>query len=133
MFNEHRHNIDKQMTVKQIVDDEKRIIHDRFKEDMDRAKHANLTQVRGLEQTAATVKNKNEKLQRVLVEKEATLLELQSVNVKLTSELKHSEQRKELVEAKMRALEQYTTDLQIKYDQLQNADSDKAQALNELL
>lgn len=51
------------------------------------------------------VKNKNEKLQRVLVEKEATLLELQSMNTKLQNELKNMGDAKEIAEAKLRALE----------------------------
>jgi hypothetical protein len=82
MFNEQRHNLDKQMTVKQIVDEEKRIIQDRAKEDIDRIQQATLQQMKGLEQHSYVIKNKNEKLQRVLIEKEASLLELQSDHVK---------------------------------------------------
>lgn len=104
------------MTVKQIVDEEKRILQDRFKTDMERQQQTTLNQIRGLEQQTAAVKNKNEKLQRVLIEKEASLLELQSINAKLSNELKQSEQQRELLEAKQKALEQYTTDLQVKYD-----------------
>ena len=99
------------MTVKQIVDDEKRIIQDRFKEDIDRIQQANVSQIRGLEQHSVAVKNKNEKLYRVLIEKEASLLEAQSQNVKGNSELKQVTQQKEILEAKLRALESYTTDL----------------------
>lgn len=57
---------------------------------MERAQKAALTQMRGLEQSTIAIKNKNEKLQRVLIEKEASLLELQAVNAKLTSELKQT-------------------------------------------
>jgi hypothetical protein len=67
--------------------------------------------MRGLETQTIAVKNKNEKLQRLLVEKEATLLELQGMNAKLTNEMKTITQQKELTEAKLKALEQYTTDL----------------------
>eukprot|EP00347_Sterkiella_histriomuscorum_P009212 403342098 len=133
MIREQRYNLDKEMTVKQIVDEEKKFIQDRFKTDIDRLQATSMKQVQTLEQQTINVKNKNEKLQRVLVEKEATLLELQSQNAKLINELKNTHQNKDLSEAKLRALEQYTTDLQVKYDQLQNADNDKAQALGELL
>lgn len=65
-------------------------MQERCKEDMERAQKAALTQMRGLEQSTIAIKNKNEKLQRVLIEKEASLLELQAVNAKLTSELKQT-------------------------------------------
>ena len=67
--------MDKQLSVKQIVDDEKRIIHERFQEDMTRMQKATVDQMKGLERETVSVKNKNEKLQRLLIEKEATLLE----------------------------------------------------------
>jgi hypothetical protein len=38
-----------------------------------------------------------------------------------------------VLEAKLTALQHYTTDLQIKYDTLVQQDADKAQALSELL
>jgi hypothetical protein len=88
MINEQKHALDKQMTVKQIVEDEKRIIQERCREDLDRMQQATLSQMRDMEQTTIAVKNKNEKLQRVLIEKEATLLETQGQNAKLTNELK---------------------------------------------
>ena len=75
MVNEQKHQLDKHLTVKQIVEDEKRIIQDRCREDLERMQQATLSQMRELEQTTIAVKNKNEKLQRVLVEKEASLLE----------------------------------------------------------
>lgn len=88
MVNEQKHQLDKHLTVKQIVEDEKKIIQDRCREDLERMQHATLSQMRELEQTTIAVKNKNEKLQRVLIEKEASLLESQGQNAKLTSELK---------------------------------------------
>lgn len=63
--------------MKQIVEDEKKIIQDRCREDLERMQQATLSQMRELEQTTIAVKNKNEKLQRVLIEKEASLLESQ--------------------------------------------------------
>lgn len=63
--------------MKQIVEDEKKIIQDRCREDLERMQHATLSQMRELEQTTIAVKNKNEKLQRVLIEKEASLLDSQ--------------------------------------------------------
>lgn len=66
------------------------------------------------------IKNKNEQLQRVLVEKESTLLEVQNQNAKLTNELKNEREQKELLQAKLHALESYTTDLQMKFDNIQH-------------
>ena len=132
-MNEQRHTLDKQLTVRQIVEEEKKIMEDRFKEDIERLQKASVTQMKGLEHETISIKNKNEKFQRLLIEKEAALLEQQSLNVKQTNELKQAHQQLELKDAKLKALEHYTTDLQIKYDQLLNADADKAQALSELL
>ena len=75
---EQRFNLDKELTVKQIVEEEKQFIADRFKKDIDQLQANSMKQVQTLEQKTTAVKNKNEKLQRVLVEKEATLLELQN-------------------------------------------------------
>lgn len=75
MFNEHKHNLDKQMTVRQIVEEEKKIMEERFKQDMDRLQKTTITQMKGLEHETVGVKNKNEKLQRLIIEKEAALLE----------------------------------------------------------
>ena len=108
-------------------------MEDRFKEDIERLQKASVTQMKGLEHETISIKNKNEKFQRLLIEKEAALLEQQSLNVKQQNELKQAHQQIELKDAKLKALEQYTTDLQIKYDQLLNADADKGQALSELL
>ena len=104
------------MTVKQIVDDERKLIADRFQTDIDRMKNTNMKQVQTLEHQTASVKNKNEKLQRVLVEKEASLLELQAIVAKIQGDLKSCREQNELAEAKIRALESYATDLQVKYD-----------------
>lgn len=35
-MNEQRHTLDKQLTVRQIVEEEKKIMEDRFKEDIER-------------------------------------------------------------------------------------------------
>jgi hypothetical protein len=44
--------------------------------------------MKGLEHETVSIKNKNEKLQRLIIEKEAALLESQSQNAKLNSDLK---------------------------------------------
>jgi len=116
MVREQRYHLDKEMTVKQIVEEEKKLIQDRFKDDIERLQTHNMKQVQTLEQQTVAVKNKNEKLQRVLVEKEATLLELQAQNAKLATELKSALQNRDLLQARLAALEQFATDLQVKHD-----------------
>ena len=66
------------MTVRQIVDEEKKIIEDRYREDIERLQKASVQQMKGLEHETIAIKNKNEKLQRLLIEKEAALLDSQS-------------------------------------------------------
>jgi hypothetical protein len=84
LVRDQMHTLDKNMTVKQIVDDERKLLADRFQTDIDRMKNTNM---------------------RVLVEKEATLLELQTVLAKLQGDLKSCREQNELAEAKVRALE----------------------------
>lgn len=76
LYRDKLNSIDKEMSVKQIVNDEKKILENRFKTDIERMNTTQMRQVQTLETTTAQAKNKNEKLQRVLVEKESTLLEL---------------------------------------------------------
>ena len=83
MLNDQLHNADKRLTVREIVQEEKKILEDRFKEDYTRLQKATITQMKGLEHQQVAIKNKNEKLQRVLIEKEASLLENQSEVAKL--------------------------------------------------
>ena len=92
MLNDQLHNADKRLTVREIVQEEKKILEDRFKEDYTRLQKATLTQMKGLEHQQVAIKNKNEKLQRVLIEKEASLLENQSEVAKLQNEIKRKEQ-----------------------------------------
>ena len=110
LVREQRYKLDKEMTVKQIVEEEKQIIQERFKDDVERLQTANMKQVQALEQHAAAAKNKSEKLQRVLVEKEAALLELQAQHARLETELKTQLQQKDLLEAKVRALAQFASE-----------------------
>jgi hypothetical protein len=93
------------MTVRQIVEEEKKIMEDRFKEDIERLQKASVQQMKGIEHDTISIKNKNEKLQRLLIEKEAALLEQQSLNVKQANELKSANQQIELKDAKLKALE----------------------------
>ena len=65
-------------------------MEDRFKDDIERLQKASVSQMKGLEHETISIKNKNEKYQRLLIEKEATLLEQQSLNVKQQSELKQA-------------------------------------------
>jgi len=50
------------MTVRDIVEEEKRILEDRYKTDFNRLQQATLNQMKGLEHQTVAVKNKNEKL-----------------------------------------------------------------------
>jgi hypothetical protein len=49
MLNDQLHNADKRLTVREIVQEEKKILEDRFKEDYTRLQKATLTQMKGFE------------------------------------------------------------------------------------
>ena len=124
---------DKEISIKQIVEDERRIIESRFKKDLQKAREENQTHLKKLFDESNSVKNKNEQLQRVLVDKENDLLK----NIEKVTQLEANHKQKcedyEVMNAKLIALESYTSELQSKYDKLVQAELEKTQALNELL
>jgi hypothetical protein len=54
--------MDKQLTVREIVEEEKRLLEARYKEDIDRLQKASVQQMKGVEHETVSVKNKCEKL-----------------------------------------------------------------------
>ena len=62
--------------MQQMVEEEKEIMNERFSADIQRLQETNMKQVQALEHQAIQYKNKNEKFERNLIEKEATILEL---------------------------------------------------------
>ena len=65
---------DKEISIKQIVEDERKIIEDRFRKDLQNLKDENEKGLKMMLKDGADTKNKNEKLQRVLIDKENDLL-----------------------------------------------------------
>lgn len=64
-----------------------------------------------LERQAASAKNKSEQLQRVLLEKEASLLELQGELSKKEAELATIKDSNGLLDTKLKALQQFANEL----------------------
>lgn len=64
-------------------------------------------------------KNKNDKLNREVLEKEQMLLDLQSKLALSESEQKNLKGQLELAYTKVRALETFSSDLQQKYDKIE--------------
>lgn len=78
-------------------------------------------------------RNKNEKLQRVLIDKENDLLLHQQVVADLEGQLKREREENEVKKTKIKALENYLSDLQAKHEKLMQSEQEKTQALSELL
>ena len=84
-------------------------------------------------QEAITAKNKNDKLNREVLDKEQMVLDLQNRVTLNESDIKHYKEQLSLSEAKMKALEAFSSDLQQKYDKLEHRCRSKEEQLHELL
>jgi chromosome segregation ATPase len=133
MQREQKVLLDKQLTVKEIVSDERNILNERWQHDMEVQQTQNAKQVQSLERNAHSAKNKSEQLQRVLLEKEATLLQTQGEVARLQSELNSGREANELMQTKLKALQQYANEIQDKSDSLEKQNAEKAAALGELM
>ena len=67
-------------------------------------------------------RNKNEKLQRVLIDKENDLLLHQQVVADLEGQLKKEREENEVKKTKIKALENYLSDLQAKHEKLMQSE-----------
>lgn len=77
-------------------------------------------------------KNKNERLTREVVEKEQNILELQNQVTALEQENENLTENLELSQAKVNALELFSSELQQKHDQLNLKYRDAQMQINEL-
>ena len=75
MDNNRNHFIDKQMSVKYIIEQERQFMRDRYNQDLRSLAEHNQHTVQTTEATTAIVKNKNERLQKGILEKEQSVLE----------------------------------------------------------
>ena len=71
--------MDKEISIRQIVEDEREIIENRFKKDIQQMKDQNQKDLRDIASQGTNIRNKNEKLQRVLIDKETEVLRHQQV------------------------------------------------------
>lgn len=94
------------------MEGERDIVNMRWQKDLEKQQTQNAQAVMGLERQAANSKNKSEQLQRVLLEKEASLLELQGELSKTQAELAMQKESNGLLETKLRALQQFATENQ---------------------
>lgn len=79
------------------------------------------------------VKNKNEKISRQVLDKEQKILELHAESAAQQAEIKSLLETLELTQTKMRALEQFSTDLQKRYDTLEKKYAEKDNAIRQLM
>ena len=124
---------EKEISIRQIVEDERRIIEDRFKKDLMELKMNNQREVRQVQSQGTNIRMKNEKLQRVLIDKENDLLRHHEVVTNLEQQIAKFKEQAKLSQSKLIALESYTSDLQVKYERLVQSENEKSQALAELL
>lgn len=100
------------------MEDERQIIEHRFKKDLQLLKDQNQREIRDIAAQGTNVRNKNEKLQRVLIDKETELLRHQQVVTDLEAQILRHKEQAQLAQSKLKALEKYSSDLQSKYDKL---------------
>ena len=87
------HQHEKEISIKQIVEDERKLLDGRYKKDLEQLRNHNEQERKKLEENGLNTRNKNEKLQRVLVDKENDLLRHQEVVADLESQLQRRTQQ----------------------------------------
>jgi chromosome segregation ATPase len=113
------------------LEEEKKMLEARYAEDLERLKHGfRATEVRAQDQIAM---EREQALARAIIEKEKNLLESQNAKQGVHHEVRSLEERLQVAQAKIQALEQFSSDLQIKYDRLEARCFEKEAQLNELL
>ena len=70
-------------------------------------------------QETSSIRNRVDKLNREVLDKEQTVMELQNQLILSEADLKHLKEQLDLSQAKMRALEAFSSELQLKYDRLE--------------
>lgn len=78
-------------------------------------------------------KNRNDRLNREVLDKEQSVLDLQNRLTLSEADCKHLKEQLALAEAKVRALEAFSSDVQQKYDKLEVRCRQKEEQLHELL
>lgn len=124
---------DKEITIRQIVEDEKKLLESRFQKDLEQMEHQNKEKLSAVAVEGQNTKTLNQKLQRVVVEKENDLLKATSKVNELQDQLARQTQELNLTKTKLKALEQFSSELQRNYDKLVQSENEKTQALKELL
>lgn len=96
---------DKEISIKQIVEDERRLLEERYKKEIERVKSAGDLEKKKLVDADLHTKNRNDKLQRAVVDKEGELLRHQSAVTDLERQLQEKTRQFEVSQSKLKALE----------------------------
>lgn len=96
---------DKEISIKQIVEDERKLLEDRYQREMDRLKAAHELEKKQLNDAEHNSKNRGDKLQRAVVDKEADLLRYQAAFTDIEKQLQEKNRQFEVSQSKLKALE----------------------------
>lgn len=103
--------LEKELSIRQIVEDEKKILEARHKKDIEELKIKRERDVYGMALQGNEFKTKNEELQRVLIDKENELLIREQVVNDLEGKLKIEKEQHDAKTTKIAALDRYLVEL----------------------
>ena len=90
-----------------------------YNEELHKLQAQSKNESKQLAHEAVIAKNKNDKLNREVLDKEQLVLDLQNKLTLQEADCKHMKEQLGLAEAKVRAMEAFSSDLQQKYDKLE--------------
>ena len=130
---EQEHRREKEITITDIVREERKIIEDRYHQELDRLRSETQVLVSREQRDLIAVKNKNEKISRQVLDKEQKILDLHAESAAQHAEIKSLLETLELTQTKLRALEHFSSDLQSRFDKLAKQYSEKDNAMRQLM
>ena len=130
---ERQNDVSKKVTIQEIIEQERRNMHERFTEDVKTLGEQNQFKSQRLEAEIGGIKNRNERLQKDYLEKEQTVLELQHTNAELESEVSTLTEQLDIQGAKLKALEKFSREEQQKFEVLQNKCHQQEDKINHLM
>ena len=102
-------------------------------DELQRVQKESKIQTNTIAKEAVFAKNKNDKLNREVLDKEQLVLDLQNRLTLTESDCKHLKEQLALSVAKIRALESFSSEVQQKYDKLETRCKSKEEQLHDML
>ena len=126
---EHKIAMEKEISIRQIVEEEKKLVEDRLKKQMAELKANNDLKNAAIVQEDQVIRQKNETLQKQIVDKENDVVQQGKVIADLESQLRIEREANDVKAVKIKALTEMVDKQQRKLDGLLHSEQEKTVAL----